>query len=78
MLRQGHAERLLLVTESRDMVDATCYDPDEPEDPRLLEKIMCGGMIKAFDRMQEVHVVEQVEEETEEELEEAGEDTLMD
>lgn len=41
------------MTRDRDMVDATPYDPDDPEDPQLLEKIMCGGMIKTFDRMQE-------------------------
>lgn len=40
----------------RDMVDATCYDPDVPADeqqPKIFEKIMCGGMIKTFDRMME-------------------------
>lgn len=38
----------------RDMVDATCYDPDGPENANLLENIMCGGMISALkiDRMQ--------------------------
>lgn len=35
------------------MVDATCYDPDAPVDSKLLEKIMCGGMIRTFDRLDE-------------------------
>jgi hypothetical protein len=38
----------------RDMVDATCFDPDaEEQQPKIFEKIMCGGMIKTFDRMME-------------------------
>lgn len=35
------------------MVDATCFNPNAPEDPKLLEKIMCGGMIRTFDRLDE-------------------------
>ncbi|KAF8537932.1 hypothetical protein BDD12DRAFT_743447 [Trichophaea hybrida] len=46
-------ERMWKLYGVRDMVDATCYDPDKPEDPKILEKIMCGGMIKTFDRLDE-------------------------
>jgi hypothetical protein len=41
------------LTASRDMVDATLYDPNAPEDKTILEKIMCGGMIKMYDKIME-------------------------
>jgi len=37
----------------RDMVDATCYDPDEPDNQEVFEKIMCGGMIATYNRLQD-------------------------
>lgn len=37
----------------RDMVDATLYDPSAPDDKTILEKIMCGGMLKMYDKIME-------------------------